>query len=348
MERRTETFDASRKAVDAVADWLAQRARADPSGAQSLAHLMVVVPTAQSGRRLRHALALRFGNGVVPPRVTLPAMLVDVSADDIAGRSDELLALREARDGKGGFDVAADLSDVRRVLGARALSFADVAERIGGLLTGELADAEAERWKSLAELERRYREALAKRGRRDRIAALKEALSEKIEFPGIEEVVVACVLDAVPLMDIALEKCGLPVVELVPDLSSAPELPRQRIFPSGTAASEAADVASVFASVKPDEALPSLCLVDSDMFPEVQGALQAKGLKAHNPSETPLATSSLGHLAGQLAALARTSSYSVFSAFVRGGDVRRWLQSELHLDAAAVTRQAAEADPRAH
>jgi ATP-dependent helicase/nuclease subunit B len=346
MERRTETFDASRKAVDAVADWLAQRVRADPSGAQSLAHLMVVVPTAQSGRRLRHALARRFARGVVPPRVALPAMLVDVSADDIAGRSDELLAFREARGGKGGFDVAAELSDVRRVLGARALSFADVAERIGGLLTGELADAEAERWKSLAELERRYREALAKRGKRDRIAALKEALSEKIEFPGIEEVVVACVLDAVPLMDIALEKCGLPVVELVPDLSSSPELPRERIFPSGTAASEAADVASVFASVKPDEALPSLCLVDSDMFPEVQGALQAKGLKAHNPSETPLATSSLGHLAGQLAALARTSSYSVFSAFVRGGDVRRWLQSELKLDDAKLTAALVDLDDR--
>ena len=229
---------------------------------------------------------------------------------------------------------------------ARALSFADVAEKIGGILAGELAGAESERWKSLAELEKRYCEALAKRGRRDRIAALKEALSEKIEFPGIEEIVVACVLDAIPLMDMALAKCGLPVTELVPDLSSAPELARERIFPSGTAASEAADVASVFASVRPDEALPSLCLVDSDMFPEVQGALQAKGLKAHNPSETPLATSSLGHLAGQLAALARTSSYSVFSAFVRGGDVRRWLQSELKLDDAKLTAALVELDDR--
>ena len=118
--RTTVTFEAKTKAVDAVADYLAARARPDAAGAQSLAHLLVIVPTAQSGRRLRLALAKRFPSGLVPPRVLMPARLVDISADDIAGRADELLAFREARGGKGGFDVAAELSDIRRVLGARA------------------------------------------------------------------------------------------------------------------------------------------------------------------------------------------------------------------------------------
>ena len=344
--RTTVTFEAKTKAVDAVADYLAARARPDAAGAQSLAHLLVVVPTAQSGRRLRLALAKRFRSGLVPPRVTMPARLLDVSADDIAGRADELLAFREARGGKGGFDVAAELSDIRRVLGARALSFADVAERIGSILTGELADVEVARWKDLAALEERYLAALKRRGRRDRIAALKTALESPIEFAGIEEAVVACVLDPIPLMDLVLEKSGLPVIELVPDTSAAPELSGDRIFPSGTAASEAAQIAALFASVKPDEALPALCLADPDVFPELQGALQAKGLKAHNPSATPLATSSLGHLAGQIAALARTSSYSVFSAFVRGGDVRRWLKAELKLDDATLTAAIVDLDNR--
>ena len=275
MQRSVVAFDARRKAVDAVADWLAERARKDAAGADSLAHLMVVVPTSQSGRRLRLALARRFPSGLVPPKVAMPAALLDASADDVAGRSDELLAFREANGGKGGFDVAAELSDIRRILGARALSFADVAAKVGTILTGELAYEETARWEKLAELERRYLEALARRGKRDRIEAVKKALEGPVEFPGIEEVVVACVLDPIPLMDLALEKSGLPVTELVPDLSGAPELGGDQIFTSGTAASEAEEIAAVFASVKPDEALPALCLADADMFPEVQGALQA-------------------------------------------------------------------------
>ena len=346
MNSRTVTFDASRKAVDAVADWLAARARDDASGAPSLAHLLVVVPTAQSGRRLRHALARRFPSGLVPPRVLTPAHLVDLSAPDVAGRADELLALREARGGKGGFDVAAELSDIRRILGANALSFADVAAKVGSILHGDLAGVESERWAGLAALEARYVAALARRGRRDRIAALKEALARRPEFPGVEEAVVACVLDPIPVMNLALEASGLPVTELLPDVSSAPELKMSQIAASGTAASEAAKIAAHFASVKDDEALPALCLADADMFPEVQGALRAKGLRVHRPSATPLATSSLGHLARQIAALARTSSYAVFSSFVRGGDVRRWLKAELKLDDAALTAALVDLDNR--
>ena len=71
-KRRVEPFDARRKAVDAVADFLAARARTDAAGVKSLAHILVVVPTAQSGRRLRHALARRFPAGVVPPLVRIP------------------------------------------------------------------------------------------------------------------------------------------------------------------------------------------------------------------------------------------------------------------------------------
>ena len=344
--RRVETFDARRKAVNAVADFLAARARSDAAGVKSLAHILVVVPTAQSGRRLRHALARHFPAGVVPPLVRTPAHLVDLSAPDIAGRADELLALREANGGKGGFDVAAELADIRRILGANALSFSDVAEKVGSILTGDLADVEIERWQKLAGLESRYFAALQLRGKRDRIAVLKDELAKPIEFPGIEEAVVACVLDPLPVMNIVLEKSGLPVTELVPDVSSAPELKMSQISVSGTAASEAAKIASLFASVKSDEALPALCLADPETFPEIQGALRAKGLKVHNPSAMALSTSSLGHLAHQLAALARTSSYSVFSAFVRGGDVRRWLKAELKIDDAKLTAALGDLDNR--
>ena len=344
--RRIEKFDARRKAVDAVADWLAAKVRSDAAGVPSLAHVLAVVPTAQSGRRLRHALARRFPSGLVPPCVKMPAHLVDLFAPDIAGRADELLAWREARGGKGGFDVAAELAGVRRILGANALSFADVASKVGEILKGDFVDVEVDRWEKLAELEVRYVAALERRGKRDRIAAMKAALEKPVVFPGVEEAVVACVLDPLPVMNLVLEKSGLPVTELLPDVSSAPELQMSQISMSGTAASEAAKIAAHFASVKRDEALPSLCLADPEPFPEIQGALRAKGLNVHNPSSIALATSSLGHVAHQIAVLARTSSYSVFSAFVRGGDVRRWLKAELKLDDAKLTAALVDLDNR--
>ena len=311
--RRIEKFDARRKAVDAIADWLAAKVRPDAAGVPSLAHVLVVVPTAQSGRRLRHALARRFPSGLVPPCVKMPAHLIDLSATDIAGRADELLAWREARGGKGGFDVAAELADVRRILGANALSFADVSSKVGAILKGDLVDVEVDRWSKLAELEKRYVAALERRGKRDRIVAMKAALEKSAVFPGITEAVVACVLDPLPLMNLVVERSGLPVTELLPEVSSAPELQMSQISMSGTAASEAAKIAAHFASVK---------------------------------REIALATSSLGHVAHQIAVLARTSSYSVFSAFVRGGDVRRWLKAELKLDDAKLTAALVDLDNR--
>ena len=184
--------------MDAVADWLVARVRTDAAGVQSLAHVLVVVPTAQSGRRLRHALARRFPSGLVPPRVKMPAHLVDISAPDIAGRADELIAWREARDGKGGFDVAAELAGVRHILGANALSFADVAAKVGDILKDDLVDVEVDRWQDLAKLEVRYLASLKRRGKRDGVSVLKEALEKPVAFPGIDEVVVAWISKTPP------------------------------------------------------------------------------------------------------------------------------------------------------
>ena len=326
--------DPARKLVDEVADWLAARVRTDGAGAKSLAHMMVVVPTAQSGRRLRYALAKRFDGGLVPPVVRMPAHFAHPADESsVATRAEELLALWEARGSKGSLDVAAQLADIRRILGANALSFADVAQRVGDIVKGDLADVEVERWKDLAELESRYYEALAKRGREDSVAAAKRTVASPVKPEGVELVVVAGVLDPLPLMRTALENLGIKVVELLPRLAEDgfSSLASEQIRACGTAASECWRIAEYFSRVKNGEALPALCLADSDIYPEMQGAMQAKGLTVHNPSSTRLVTSSLGHLVAQLAAMKRTSSYRVFSAFVRGGDARRWICSELGL-----------------
>ena len=64
-----------KKPIDEIADRLAERVRTDASGAKSLGHLLVVVPTAQSGRRLRLKLAERLG-AFISPEIRLPPQLV--------------------------------------------------------------------------------------------------------------------------------------------------------------------------------------------------------------------------------------------------------------------------------
>lgn len=327
-----------KKPIDEVVDKLADEVRSDPSGAKSLAHLLVVVPTAQSGRRLRLKLAERLG-ALIPPTIKLPQQLLVDEDAEIAGRTDELLAFQEALGENGSLDIAAQFSDIRGILGGNALTFADVADRIGEILTDETADFEIERWKGFAELEESYFAALAKRGKTDRIVAMKKVIADPPRLEGIEKVIVAYVLDPIPAVKQVLAnlqaKSKLEVEELeCSTFQISQTLQTSQIFPCATAASEAEKVAEIFAAVKEDEMLPSLCVADAEEFPEIQGALQAKGLKVHDPSRTLLVTSSLGHLVEQVAALVRTRSYNVFSAFIRGGDVRRWLCAELKISSA--------------
>ena len=318
---------------------LSPRARLSPSGAKSLAHVCVVVPTAQSGRRLRRALAERFG-ALVPPLVKTPyGLLLDESDPTLAGRTDEIRAFAEAlfeeakphgRDAEAKrpdadllLQRARQLSDLRAILAPKALSFADVAD----FLKVDMPD-EAERWQELAEIETRFSQALARLGKRDRIAAMK---AFKPDFPGIEEIV---------RLD---DPCAFGAAGQDGD---ATLVSREAVTPCATPADEARRIAEYFAAVKADEALPALCVADPELFPEIETAFKTKGLKIHNPAATKLVTSSLGHLVAQVVALLRTQSYSVFSAFIRGGDVRRWLCRELKLTDEDMTAALVDLDNR--
>ena len=336
VETERRLLDLKRKLVDGVVDWLAERVRMLPEGVRSLGHFLVVVPTAQSGRTLRLKLAEKLG-AVIPPEVRTPPQLVVPDGANVAGRTDELLAFQEALGEKGTLAAAAQFSDIRGILGANALSFADVAAKVGDILTDETADFEVTRWQEFAALEEKYLTALAKRGKTDRIVAMKQTIADPPRLAGIETIVLAGLLDPLPALRQVLANLQAKAKVEVEELLLAIEQSNNRtieqfsIFPSATAASEAEKVADFFAAVKPTEALPALCVADPEEFPEIQGALQAKELKVHDPSRTPLVTSSLGHLVEQVAALVRTRSYNVFSAFIRSGDVRRWLCTELKI-----------------
>jgi len=334
-----------RKYVDAVADVVAAQARSTQAGVTSLGHVLVVVPTAESGRRLRLALARRFPRGCVPPMVKMPSVLL-ASADNVASAVQETGLLAQVLAGLNVDDypslfphlpepktedwcvgMAVQLVDLWRILGANALGFADVSEAVPTLIHDENADLEIARWRDLAGLEARFFGRLHETGLVHRLEATKVALAKPSLPDEIEVVYLAGADEAMP----ALAKFAWPVepTDLVAGEVGLPALTRENVFRSGTAGEEANRIARYLAGVDKSEAFPALCLADAEMFPELYGAMEAQGLAIHDPSRQLVVTSSLGHLVSQILSLFRGDGYEVFSAFVRGGDVQRWLRGEL-------------------
>lgn len=321
------------KFLDRAVETLAAKVRTDASGAKSLAHVCAVVPTAQSGRRLRLALARRFG-ALVPPLVKTPlGLLLDEDDPTLAGRTDEIAAFAEALGTKDGdrrvaLEQARQLADIRAVLLPKAISFADVADALAEDFPGE-----AERWRQLAEVETKYVAALARRGKRDRIGAVRAeaARAPDARRAGFEEIE-----ETVRLDDFAHLDCP----------ASGSLVAPSQVFPCATPADEAARVADYFAAVPAGEAYPALCIADPALFPEIETAFRARGLTICNPAKTRLVTSSLGHLVRQVVELQRTQAYAVFSAFIRGGDARRWLCDELRLSDEDLTAALVDLDNR--
>ena len=98
--KEIQFVDSGSRLVDAVADWLCDRFVQDtPSGVRSLAHVLVAVPTAQSGRCLRLALARRSAakgwGGLLPPHVAMPNELLSDRDQLIATEAEEIVALAE-------------------------------------------------------------------------------------------------------------------------------------------------------------------------------------------------------------------------------------------------------------
>ena len=167
-------------------------------GARSLAHVMVVVPTAQSGRNLRFELARRCG-GILPPKVVLPMRLVEPeeSSDREASKAEvaaAFLKFLEARpkrhterngqesttaldewrhlfrpetvdDPGARLSLLDQLSDIWRILAGGGLLMSDVLRsEAARKVLGEAEGDEMERWGELAELETAFFEFLHRRG----------------------------------------------------------------------------------------------------------------------------------------------------------------------------------------
>ena len=157
MPVERQLFDWSQPFSHVLVDWLWERRERLPG-------MLVIVPTAQSGRRLRQALAER--GGVLSPKVQTPAFFL--RGEGCAPDSVELIAWVEVLDSItdwGEFSVtfptppdssvanwsislAKSMAQLRATLSSAALTMRSAARRMKG-------SVEEERWQELAELEGR-------------------------------------------------------------------------------------------------------------------------------------------------------------------------------------------------
>ena len=331
------------------------------AGPLDLSRTLVVVPTRQAGRRLREALAAHAaerGSAVFPPRVMMPESLVSaaVAEEGIATRLESLLAwaevLREieleefravfpvdppVRNLAWAWRLAQELVRLRRVLGEGGLQLGDVAARVG-------ADfPEAERWRQLAELERRHTETLARRGRRDRQAAEIEAARAPAEIEGVERIVMIGAPDPLPLalQVLAAHARRVPVDVLVlaaegeaeafdawgrpsPEAWAQrriewPEFERTVHVCAGPPA-QAERIAAMARGYDEPEGVLGVGVADAEVLPLLAGELEAAGCAVFNPEGRPRKGDALHQLLAALAGLARDESFEAVSALARCPD----------------------------
>ncbi|MEW6074056.1 MAG: PD-(D/E)XK nuclease family protein [Planctomycetota bacterium] len=217
----------NRPPLAAAAEWLHEHAGEDMGG------LLVALPGARAGRRLREILARRIGARWRPPRILTAGALVDEllavegrpagrtvrtlawvrALQELPGAERERIAARAPEEGDlaGWTRIAEEVRALFGEVAAEGLDFARVAERVArSAIAGETA-----RWRALARAQTRMAELLAAHGLVDphlgRLAALAAG-----RVDGTARVVLAGVVDMNGLLRRTLELVGERATALVP------------------------------------------------------------------------------------------------------------------------------------
>lgn len=210
--------------------WLLERRDILPS-------LLVVVPTAQGGRRLREALA-EAGGAVLSPTVVTPGSFLQSRDGEAAPDWIEHVAWvevlenisdwteyealfpeqpGEGRDWSGG--LAREMGRLRHSLQENGLLLATAARKLGGTV-------EAGRWEDLGRLEDQVERKLQSWGMKSRSRLLAEGLRPP---EGISGIVLAGVAEMPPLVERAILSWAIPATALI----GAPEAEAADFSPLG-------------------------------------------------------------------------------------------------------------------
>jgi ATP-dependent helicase/nuclease subunit B len=373
MVKNVKFLNPQKKLIDEVVDWLCgsdkyeSKIRTTPENAKSLSHILVVVPTAQSARNLRFALARRADSegacGILPPIIAMANTLLLPEDVRIATEAEELAAMAEVlreceiekykdlfpkppteRTADWALDIAGMLLGIEKVLGESDFLMEDVKTSIDG-----------KRWADLAAIEELFIESLQSKGICARVSARRNTIAKGCCIEGVEEIVLPSSVDIKNAFIKYLENSNQSVSILIhagkdeeskfdewgrPVGVFRAEIDAQMIDSAPNAVIEADDIAKHFRAVESEDALPALVVCDSEMYPELEGAFQNyfsnEELVLRNPSKEKVSGSPLGRLLESIIQLSSDGEYEVFSSFVRTGDVARWAQNALNVSAGEI------------
>lgn len=335
--------------------WLARDWRGD--GPLDLRGLLVVVPTKQSGRRLREALAeyaAKRGQAVFPPEVaTAEGLILREAVTGQAGRLESLLAwidvLRDADPAAfrelfpmdppaRSFSWALRLAD--QFLRVQA-TLAEAGLRMAGVVAKAGSDfPEPERWEQLGELERRYDARLRRKGLTDSQAAKIDSVRDPGPITGVERIILAGVPDPVPLALTAIEvharrlpvdvvvfappsegdafdSWGLPIVSTW--ARRVLDLPDfdTRVRLCADPSAQADEIAAWAGDYGKPEGLLAVGVGDSEVASALESALGRAGFEVFNPEGRPWRRDELFHLLTAISAFAREPTFEAVEALGR-------------------------------
>jgi ATP-dependent helicase/nuclease subunit B len=339
------------------------------SGPLDLAHVLVVVPTRQSGRRLREAIAghaAARGQAAFPPRVLSPdALLTSTLAADTASRLESLLAWTEVfrgldldgfrrvfpvdppvRSFTWAFRLAQEFARLQGTLAEGGLQLADVPARMGGDFP------EAERWRQMAELEQSYTGKLAALGLRDTQAARIGRAAVPVLPEGIRRIVVLGTPDPVPLALLAAaahaQTVPVDVVVFAPETEAAAfdawgrplaadwsrrqlELAgfEQRVRLCADPVAQAERIVALARGYGEPEGALGVGVADAEVLPLLETGLRHAGLAGFNPEGRARHGDGLFQLLAALAGLAREDSFAAVAVLARCPDFLEFLRLRL-------------------
>lgn len=338
-------------------------------GPLDLSEVLAIVPTRQSGRRLREALAEHAagrGAAVFPPRVMLPESLVEPAPGrNAASRLEMLLAwvqvfrelpLDEFREvfpvdpPARNFDWALQLADefvrLQRSLAEAGVRLAEVASLAGDDFP------ETERWRQIGRLERLHDRQLEAF---ERVAApaARIAQSRHPDLPaGIRRILVIATPDPQPIALRALAALAPQVpVEIVVfappseadafDAWGRPQPPAwaarvlalpefvRQVHLCADPAAQAGRIAAVAGCYDEPDRILSVGVADPEVLPLVESALAHAGIEAFSPEGRPRRGDRLFQLLQALARLAREESFAVVESLARCPDFLAFLTARI-------------------
>lgn len=350
-----------------VVSWLA--ADWSGEGPLDLSRILAIVPTRQSGRRLREALAVHASEkkqAVFPPRVLTPETLVALQLDSgVASRVETLLAWVEVfctvdlarfrevfpvdpptQNFAWAWRLAQSFARLQATLAENALSLGEVSSRL------DLDFPEYERWRQIGELDRRYEAKLAQHSLMSPHQARIAAAQNPKSIEGVDRVVLLGTPDplrlalrylaaevAAPRLDIvvfapedeanAFDGWGRPRPEVWE--KRILQLPDfyERVHLGADPAAQAESIVRLAQLYEQPTGVLALGVADPEVLPLLSSALSRGNLPVYNPEGRSRRQEALFHLLAALAELVREDSFRAVEELARCPDFFAMLNARL-------------------